>query len=56
MGSNINIDEITALLKSAYYEPESKPQVHWESLVAGSNIIVMCYGIRVLLTNSEESK
>ena len=31
VGSNINIDEITAL-KSAYYEPESKPQVHWESL------------------------
>lgn len=32
VGSNTNIDEITALLKSAYYEPESKPQVHWESL------------------------
>ena len=32
VGSNINVDEITALLKSAYYEHESKPQVHWESL------------------------
>ena len=32
VGSDISIDEISALLKSSYYEPVSKSESHWETL------------------------